>query len=176
MKTTWLTSPGTVTNMIELTTYPQIVDLNKKEIGQLLRRVHFGHLGLSKGRVPYVIPIHFAYRPEGIYFYTTEGLKTRIMDKNPVVCLQAEDIHDREHWESVIVTGRAERLTGEADLGRAMKVLKRLNERLIPAWSIRWTDDSIRSNIEAVYRISADTISGRKTLGPLLPRSVTKDR
>ena len=149
--------------MIETSLYPQIVELTKTEIGRLLRRVHFGHLGFSQGRVPYVIPVHFAYRANGIYIYTTEGLKTRILRKNPNVCLQVEDIKDSEHWESLIVVGTAEHLTDEAEIERAMKLLKALNAKLIPAWSIRWTDNSIRSNIDAVYRITAKTISGLKT-------------
>src|SRR5215470_13479631 len=98
--------------------YVQIVDLDNKEIKDLLEHVNFGHLGLSRNDTPYVIPIHFAYADSGIYFFTTEGKKTDIIDENPIVCLQVEDVQDRDHWESVIITGTAELLTSEKDVDK----------------------------------------------------------
>jgi len=150
--------------MIEAKTLPQIVDMDNKQIGALLQRVNFGHLGVCRDGRPYVIPIHFAYDKPGIFFYTTEGLKTEILDVNPTVCLQVEDITDREHWESVIVTGEAERLQTQREIDHAMKLIKIVNPKLVPAWSIRWMDSWIRANHDLVYRISSYMKTGRRTL------------
>ncbi len=150
--------------MVEAKTLPQIVDLGNDEIHELMNRINFGHLGLCRNDRPYVVPIHFAYGPAGIYFYTTEGLKTDILDENPTVCLQVEDVTDRDNWQSVIITGTAERLTTKSEIDHAMKLIKEINPRLSPAWSIRWMDDWVRSNIEVVYRISSEIVSGRTTL------------
>lgn len=94
--------------MTETKTVPQIVDMDNEEIAALLERVNFGHLGVCSKNRPYVVPIHFAYERPYIYFYTTEGLKTEIIDENPTICLQIEEIKNRENWQSVIFKiGRA---------------------------------------------------------------------
>ena len=149
---------------MEVRNVPHIVDLGDKEIIELLTRINFGHLGLCRRNRPYVVPIHFAYHDPKIFFYTTEGLKTEIIDENPTVCLQVEDITDRQDWQSVIITGPAERLTAESDIKTAMGLIKAVNPQLSPAWSVRWLDDWVRSNVEAVYRIHPESTTGRKTL------------
>lgn len=148
--------------MIEERRVPHVVDLSNEDVSELLERVNFGHLGLCRDNRPYVVPIHFAYGHPDIYFYTTEGLKTDIIDVNPTVCLQVEDIRSREDWESVIITGTAERLVSGDEIERAIKLIKKVNPKLSPAWSIRWLDDWIRSNHEVVYRISRESVSGRR--------------
>jgi len=150
--------------MIEAKTLPEIVDLGNDEIDILLTKINFGHLGLSKDDRPYVVPIHFAYGKPGIYFFTTEGMKTDILDENPTVCLQLEDIKDRDNWKSLIIIGKAERLSEPQEIETAMKMIKKINPRLSPAWSIRWLDNWVRSNVEVVYRITPETMSGRTTL------------
>lgn len=150
--------------MREATTLPQIVDMGNEEIAGLLQRTNFGHLGLCREDRPYVIPIHFAYGKPGILFYTTEGLKTEMIEENPTVCLQVEEIKDDGHWKSVIITGTAERLTTPREIDRAMGLLKQVDPDLIPAWSVRWLDDLIRVNRPAVYRIATAVKTGRRTL------------
>jgi Predicted flavin-nucleotide-binding protein len=141
---------------------PQVVDLDQKEIDELLSQVRFGHLAMCRDHKPYVVPIHFAYDKPWIFFYTTEGLKTEIIDTNPIVCLQVEDISDATNWHSVIVSGTAERLGDEGEVESAVKTLQTVNPRLVPAWSIRWFDEWIRSNVEAVYRIHVESTTGRR--------------
>lgn len=150
--------------MIEERTLPQIVNMSNEKVRELLQRQNFGHLGCSRDNRPYVIPIHFAYEDPNLYFYTTEGLKTEIISENSIVCLQVEEIDDRKHWKSVIITGTAERLTSEKDFDHAKELVEGANPSLLPAWSIRWMDQWVRANIEAVYRISPEIMSGRMTI------------
>ena len=150
--------------MIEDKTLAQIVDMINEDIKGLLQRVTYGHLGSSLNNRPYVVPIHYAYHEPHIYFFTTEGKKTEIISENPEVCLQVEDVMDTKHWQSVIVTGEAERLTDEKEIDRAMGFVMKVHPSLSPAWSIRWMDQWIRSNVEAVYRISPVMITGRTTI------------
>ena len=150
--------------MLESKKLPQIVGLGNKEIDELLGSVNFGHLGLSRENRPYVVPIHFAYARSGLYFYTTEGMKTEILDENPRVCLQVEDIKDREHWRSVIIVGTALRVTVQHEVDKAMKLIKAVNPKLVPAWSIVWLDDWVRSLVDVIYRIDAESTSGRGTI------------
>ena len=91
-------------------------------------------------------------------------MKTDILDENPTVCLQLKDIQDRDKWKSLIIIGKAERLSEPPEIETAMKMIKKINPRLSPAWSIRWLDNWVRSNVEVVYRITPETMSGRTTL------------
>ena len=148
--------------MAEIKQIPSVVDLGRDEIEKLLSNTRFGHLGMSRDDKPYIVPIHFAYEKPVIYFYTTEGLKTEIIEANPEVCLQTEHIHESTNWQSIIIYGQAERLESEDQIETAVKALKDVNPRLVPAWSIRWLDGWVRSNIEAVYRITVSEMTGRR--------------
>ena len=148
--------------MASIKQIPQVVDLSRSEIEALLSSIRYGHIGMSRDDRPYVVPIHFAYEKPAIYFYTTEGLKTDILEVNPEICLQAENIQEATNWESIIVTGKAKRLESEPQIEKAVRALKNVNPRLVPAWSIRWMDGWVRSNVEAVYRITVSEMTGRR--------------
>ena len=115
--------------MIEAKTMVQVEDMNNKDIKALLQRVGFGHLGLVRDTHPYVVPIHYAYDEPHIYIYTTEGKKTEIIEANPEICLQVEDVNDENHWQSVIITGDAVQLTEKKEIARAMKFILATNPR-----------------------------------------------
>jgi nitroimidazol reductase NimA-like FMN-containing flavoprotein (pyridoxamine 5'-phosphate oxidase superfamily) len=117
---------------------------------------------MARDDKPYVVPIHFAYEKPSIYFYTTEGLKTEMLDVNPEVCLQAEHIQEATNWESIIIRGKAKRLESEAQIDKAVEAIKDVNPRLVPAWSVRWMDGWVRSNVEAIYRIAISEMTGRR--------------
>ena len=143
---------------------PEIVEMSQSEIAGFLRGSNFGHLGCVQGKTPYVIPIHFAYDGPYIYFFTTEGKKTAIMDENPEVCLQSEHVTDNRNWQSVIVTGDAERLTDRSSIKKGIELVKAVNPTLTPAWSIQWMDAWVRVSQQAVYRISSRLATGRRTV------------
>ena len=83
----------------------EIDEMSDPEIREFLRRVGYGHLACSRDDQPYVVPVNFAYRDGEIFVYTTEGKKTEFIAANPRVCLQAEEVEDNKHWQSVIVYG-----------------------------------------------------------------------
>ncbi len=140
-----------------------IYEMGSKEIQDLLQQVGHGHLGCALEGRPYVVPMHYYFEDSKIYLFTTEGMKTKYIDANPQVCLQVEEVHDPLHWRSVVVTGRAERLTEEQDVDRAMQLVKERNPALAPAISRTWTDAWGRANVTAIYRIHPSEITGNKT-------------
>ena len=142
----------------------EVQEMSDEESNKLLERIGYGHLGLVREAHPYVVPIHYAYDKPNIYIYTTEGKKTEIIEANPAVCLQVEDVTDENHWQSVIVTGDALQLTERKEIERAMKFILATNPSLTPALSIHWMDDWMRSNITVVYRITPILITGRTTV------------
>ena len=142
----------------------QVEEMDADDCKKLLQRVGYGHLGLVRDTHPYVVPIHYAYDEPHVYIYTTEGKKTEIIEANPEVCLQVEDVSDQKHWQSVIITGDAIQLTAKKEIARAKNFILATNPSLTPALSIRWMDSWARSNYEVVYRIKPITVTGRTTL------------
>lgn len=145
----------------------EIQELSNSQIEEVLQRIDYGHLACSKGDLPYVVPIHFAYLTEQtgeIFIYTTEGKKTDIIDVNPRVCIQVEDVTDNENWISVIVEGIAERVTEPVERERVVNRIRATNPELTPALSIHWMDSWVRENVEVIYRVTPTVTSGRQTL------------
>lgn len=142
-----------------------IDQMGQKEIQDLLQQVGYGHLGFIHEGKPYVMPMHYYLQDSDIYLFTTEGMKTHDIEENPEVCLQVEEIHDPLHWRSVIVTGRAERLTVQQDIDQAMQFIKERNPTLSPAINRTWIDALGRAEVVAIYRIYKSEMSGRTTDG-----------
>jgi nitroimidazol reductase NimA-like FMN-containing flavoprotein (pyridoxamine 5'-phosphate oxidase superfamily) len=128
-----------------------------------LQTASFGHLGCSQNGRPYVVPMHYAYDGKELYFFTTEGMKTQFMKGNPQVCLQVEEVTDSSHWRSVMVIGRAEKLTNGVETERAMKQIVEHNPSLTPAISATQIDAWGRAVNIALYRIQPEIIDGRPT-------------
>lgn len=146
----------------------KVEDMTGDEMRALLRAAGFGHLGCARDNRPYVVPMHYAYEVEGdgegdLFFITTEGTKTDYIEHNPLVCLQVEDVRDATDWRSVMVTGRAERLTEPAEMERAMQAVTRRNPTLTPAVSLTQLDAWGRANNVALYRLRPEVLDGRKT-------------
>ena len=142
-----------------------IDEMGQKEIQNFLQQVGYGHLGYIHEGKPYVMPMHYYLENSDIYLLTTEGMKTHDIDANPEVCLQVEEIHTPLHWRSVIVIGRAERITEQKDIDRAMQFIKERNPALSPAINRTWIDSWGRAEVIAIYRIYPDEMSGRTTDG-----------
>jgi uncharacterized protein len=142
-----------------------IDEMSSKEIHELLHQVGYGHLGCIHEGKPYVMPMHYYLEDSDIYLFTTIGMKTHDIDANPDVCLQVEEIHGPLHWRSVIVNGRAERLTEQPDVDRVMHLIKDSNPTLSPAINRTWTDAWGRAEVIAIYRIQVSEMSGRTTDG-----------
>ncbi len=108
--------------------------------------------------------MHYAYDDESLYFFTTEGRKTEYIAANAQVCFQVEDVKDSSDWQSVMVTGRAERITRPDEMERAMQLITESNPSLTPAINATQIDAWGRANVIAIYRLHPDTIDGRRTV------------
>ena len=142
----------------------KVEDMTPAEMHSLLQTVGFGHLGCSQNGRPYVVPMHYAYDGKELFFFTTEGMKTQFMKGNPEVCLQVEEVGDSSDWRSVMVIGRAERLTEPEEMERAMQLITERNPSLTPAISATQMDTWGRAVDIALYRIQPAIIDGRKTV------------
>ena len=141
----------------------RVEDMAPAEMHALLQRESFGHLGCARGSRPYVVPMHYAYDGKELFFFTTQGMKTQFIDANPQVCLQVEEITDSTHWRSVMVIGKAEQITRNEEMQKAMKLITERNPSLAPAISSTELDALGRAVDIALYRITPELIDGRKT-------------
>lgn len=141
----------------------KVEDMSVGEIKALLQSLGFGHLGCALDNRPYVVPMHYAYDGDAVYFFTTEGTKTHYVDQNPQVCLQVEDVRDAAHWRSVMVTGRAERLSDSDGVEHAMQLITKRNPSLTPALNLAQRNAWGHASNIAVYRLRPEAIDGRET-------------
>jgi len=139
----------------------EILEMRDDEMYDLLRRVGYGHLACSQDDQPYVVPIYFACDGKEIFIYTTEGKKSAAMDANPKVCLQVEEFLANSMWKSVVVIGKAKRIEDQIEREAAIDLIRQQNPSLMPALAIKWSNDWIRKNVEAVYRIKISSMTGR---------------
>jgi nitroimidazol reductase NimA-like FMN-containing flavoprotein (pyridoxamine 5'-phosphate oxidase superfamily) len=88
-----------------------------------------------------------------------------MIDTNPEVCLQVEEVVDNENWLSVIVIGDAEKLADDNERRKAFAAVTAANPSLTPAVSFRWIDNWVREqrDIGVIYRIKRKTTTGRRT-------------
>lgn len=143
-----------------------IEDIPEAEMRAFLQSHDFGHLAMSRDDRPYLVPMHYVYDGENIYFFTTIGMKTEYLDQNHRVCFQVEEVEDREHWQSVMVSGEAEHITDAGELESATQLITGRNPTLTPALNLTQLDAWGRANEIAVYRIRPQMIDGRRTSRP----------
>lgn len=142
----------------------KIEDMPAKEMQDLLNRVGFGHLGCTRDGHPYVVPMHYAYDGQDLYFFTTEGTKTEFIAANSEVCFQVEEITDASNWRSVMLIGEAHKLTGPDEMERAMQLVTERNPALTPALNRTDIGAWHRLNNVAIYRVKTSALYGRKTV------------
>jgi nitroimidazol reductase NimA-like FMN-containing flavoprotein (pyridoxamine 5'-phosphate oxidase superfamily) len=141
----------------------EVKDMSQGEMVALLLRLKLGHLGCSRDGHPYVVPMNYAFDGECIFFFTTEGTKTEYIAANHEVCFQVEEITNALRWSSVMVFGRAERITKPEETERAMQLITERNPTLTPALNETKIEAWKRFNNVVIYRVRPHSIHGRKT-------------
>lgn len=112
-------------------------DMDKSEIESLLQSESIGRIGCFDGDNVYVVPVTYAFDNGYIYGHTKDGLKIRIMRKNPKVCFEIDWMKDMSNWKSVIIRGTFEELSGsDADNGLEIlmkSIMAKLDRKALPA-------------------------------------------
>lgn len=94
-------------------------ELNEVQIDNLLLSQAVGRIGCTDGNKPYITPVTYVYDGKDIIGQTKEGLKLKMMRKNPNVCFEVDRMTDMANWQSAIVSGVFHELKGkEADKAR----------------------------------------------------------
>ena len=142
-----------------------IHELTSDECADFLCRTNLGRLGCCRFGQPYIVPIHFSFDREElcIYAFSTVGQKIEWMRNNPKVCLEVEDITDKDHWTTVIVIGRYAEIGQDPDdldaRHRAEQLFQQRREWWLPGAGK--TTSGERARI-VLYRIEVDRLTGRR--------------
>jgi nitroimidazol reductase NimA-like FMN-containing flavoprotein (pyridoxamine 5'-phosphate oxidase superfamily) len=141
-------------------------ELTVAECYAVLSRVHLGRLACSRGDQPYVVPIQFSFDAEKqcVYSFSTVGQKIRWMRDNPKVCLELDDIGDKDHWTTLVVMGRYEEIQHTRAYERARQRAERFFQKRPEWWfpaAARLAGSEEHPDI-VIYRIAIDQLTGRR--------------
>jgi nitroimidazol reductase NimA-like FMN-containing flavoprotein (pyridoxamine 5'-phosphate oxidase superfamily) len=79
-----------------------------------------GRIGCAAADKVYIIPVTYVFHDKFIYAHSKEGLKVRMMRKNPKVCFEVESRESMRDWRSVILWGRYEELKSVSEQKKAL--------------------------------------------------------
>jgi nitroimidazol reductase NimA-like FMN-containing flavoprotein (pyridoxamine 5'-phosphate oxidase superfamily) len=143
-----------------------IHDLAFDECAQLLQRNSVGHLGCAKDDEPYVVPIHYSFDVDQhvVYVVSTVGQKVEWMRANPRVCLTVDEITDKDHWSTVVLSGSYEELNGPQSSGEAQTRAQQLFSQRKEWWLPAMAKHSAHAphNV-VVFQIRIDRMTGRRS-------------
>lgn len=145
----------------------RVVAISEEECREVLERVPYGRLGCALDNQPYVVPVAFAFEPGHVYLFSTVGKKIEWMRQNPKVCLQVDEIGNRFHWSSVVLTGtylelREPQYTAQKEYARE-KLADHANWWQTPMAQRR--ESSLDIAIEPVFfRIDVESVSGLRSM------------
>lgn len=141
--------------------------LNPEQMDYLLRSQVVGRIGCYAHGHVYLVPITYLYDGQQIYCHTIEGLKVQMMRQNPLICFEVDAIQTMVNWQSVIIQGRYEELSGEESQEARLLLLNRLTPFLISETSLPADTPQIhqalknRPHAQVTFRIKILEKTGR---------------
>ena len=103
--------------------------LTRVQCEHVLKCELVGRIGCAAADKVYIIPVTYVFHDKFIYAHSKEGLKIRMMRKNPKVCFEVESRESMRDWRSVILWGRYEELKSVSEQKKALKIL---SDHLLP--------------------------------------------
>jgi uncharacterized protein len=145
-----------------------IEELTEKMSIDFLDSSRLGRLACAYKDQPYVTPCYFVHHDRYVYSFSTVGQKIEWLRKNPLACLEVDEVKNFQEWTSVVVIGRYEELakSGESEAARelAYKLLHQHQFWWEPGYA-RAVRHGTPRPLEAVYyRLSIDEISGHRAI------------
>lgn len=130
--------------------------LSNEEVESMLQRHRVGRLACSANDRPYIVPIDYVYDGSAIYAYTSIGRKLSVMQEQPLVCFEIDEIEGPSSWRSVVIEGEFEELADEKSRSYARKLLTKNGD--VPV--LRAIVDGFGDHV-ILYRINISERSGR---------------
>lgn len=142
-------------------------ELNESEIKNVLSSQVLGRLACCDGKQPYIVPLTYTYDGKYIIGQTNEGLKLKLLRKNPHVCFEVDMMTDMANWKSVLVFGEFQELRGE-EADKAQQALFSRIFTLMTSSTVHAHEHEVKGKIDdsnrikpVMYRIKIKRLSGR---------------
>jgi uncharacterized protein len=142
-----------------------IHELSRAECYAILQRNNLGRLGYAQFDQPFVVPIHFSFDAERrcIYGFSMVGEKVKCMRRNPRVCIEVDEVVDKDHWTTVVAVGRYREIHRDPREAWALRRAEQLFQER-PEW---WLPGAAKLGPKehehaVIYRISIDRLTGRR--------------
>jgi nitroimidazol reductase NimA-like FMN-containing flavoprotein (pyridoxamine 5'-phosphate oxidase superfamily) len=87
-----------------------IEEMPQSDCFKALAHARLGRLACAHENQPYVVPIYFVYEEPYLYGFTTFGQKIEWMRSNPLVCVELDEVVNKDQWTSILVFGKYEEL------------------------------------------------------------------
>src|SRR5262249_6472502 len=140
-----------------------------RECNEFLARKRLGRLACARDDQPYITPCFFALEGDALYSFSTEGQKIAWMRKNPLVCVETDDIASPREWVSVVAFGRYEELPDTPDFQAARRLAHSLLQHRPQWWEPGYVRTILRGGaerpLELVYfRIQIGELWGHRAV------------
>ncbi|CAN5141960.1 hypothetical protein BH09BAC4_BH09BAC4_14010 [soil metagenome] len=87
--------------------------LSSEVIETMLANQYFGRIGCAADSRILIEPVMYYYDGYFIYGLTRQGTKTQLLQKNPTVAFEIDEVVSQDSWRSVVIEGVYEELQGE---------------------------------------------------------------
>ena len=142
-------------------------ELNEMEIKNVLASQVLGRLACRDGNKPYIVPLTYTYDGKYIIGQTKEGMKLKLLRKNPHVCFEVDMMTDMTNLRPVLVFGDFQELKGE-EADKAQKFLFGKIFTLMTSSTVHTHEHKVKSKIDdsnrvkpVIYRIKIKKLTGR---------------
>lgn len=141
---------------------PRTRQLDREACRGFLQRMGWGVLSLLDGDRPYAVPVSYGTDEGYLYLASGPGRKLRAIERDARVCLTVVEVLDADHWTSVLVEGRLERMLEVSARVTAMRSIHRHRRvaRFGRAVNLMDVDRLLGARF---LRLSLDDVSGRRS-------------
>jgi len=143
-----------------------IREMSREESLAFLSGRRFARLGCASKGQPYIMPIRIARESDHLYCFSTVGQKIEWMRKNPLVCVEADEIESLQKWCSVVAFGRYAELPKTSEPDKERQHAHALLWPDAEVWEPGYARTIVHGKahaLEAVYfKINLGEVSGRR--------------
>jgi uncharacterized protein len=138
---------------------PTFRKLSPEECHAVLERNRFGRLAHALYDHVGIEPMSYVFRNEAVWGRTAPGMKTRVLERNPRVAFQVDEVEAMFRWRSVVVRGEFEMLSAAGSEGRLRAWREALDaaRELLPETFTEQDPVPFRT---ILFRITITTVSG----------------
>ncbi len=144
-----------------------VAEMSRKECEDLLARQSLGHLACARENQPYIVPIYFASEPGQLYGFSTMGQKIDWMRRNPLVCVEVDEVIGATEWASVVVQGRYEEFPDTPEYAESRRKAQAQLEKATSLWwqtaiAVGQTRKRVDRDMTVFFCIHIEGVSGRQ--------------